>query len=287
MKFRSEVVDLVDGVLAEFDRFDLNLDAEKRQNSDSRYLQSHRHEYLRTVQDLLDHFGDRRNARIVEFGAFFGVVSICLSRAGFHVTAADVPEYMEMPEQIERFRKEGIEVASVRLQDLLLDFPSESFDALILCEVLEHLNFNPVPLLKEFNRILRDGGLFYLSLPNGAQINNRLRVLRGGAVGISPAAHFEQLRPGSSTIIYGHWREYTAPEVRELLQGVDFDILRQYYFSLGECQPVTSLRRFLARRVYEAFPSLKENQTTMAIRARRCDLPLRIPDTVHSGIDRL
>lgn len=40
---------------------------------------------------------------MLELGAFFGVVSICLARLGYTVTAADMPEFMELPEQIERF----------------------------------------------------------------------------------------------------------------------------------------------------------------------------------------
>ena len=51
-------------------------------------------------------------------------------------------------------------VAGVRLQDYVLNFEEGANNAVIMCEVLEHLNFNPFPLLKEINRILSVGGVF-------------------------------------------------------------------------------------------------------------------------------
>jgi hypothetical protein len=51
--------------------------------------------------------------------------------------------------------------------------------AIVMCEVLEHLNFNPLPLIKEINRVGKPNSLFYLSLPNQAYYRNRLKLLFG------------------------------------------------------------------------------------------------------------
>src|SRR5262249_43301374 len=130
------------------------------------YLRRHTPEYIRTIFDVTRFANANGTKKILEIGAFFGMVSICLAKLGFDVVAADIPEYMSMPEQKERFDRHGIRTASVRLQDYVLPFEDESFDAVIMCEVLEHLNFNPLPLLKEINRVGAANSLFYLSLPN-------------------------------------------------------------------------------------------------------------------------
>ncbi|MEL6792854.1 MAG: class I SAM-dependent methyltransferase [Pseudomonadota bacterium] len=298
MQFRPEIVKLVDEVIAEFGDYDLDIrdEADRKASADeaaskSNYLNAHRHEYLRTVQDLTDHFGDRKDVRVFEIGAFFGVVCICLARLGYDVTASDVPEYMSMPEQEARFAKEGIAVHQMRLQDYVFDQEDGAYDAVIMCEVLEHLNFNPLPLIKEINRILSPSGVFYVALPNAASIYNRISLLRGRMIGLSVEGFFDQLDPKSVMIINDHWREYTAPEVRYMLERMGFDIAKQYYFSLGECQAAAGaavgLRKKLARAFYKNFPQFKENQTTLAV--KRVDTPLRfrIPATVHPTLREL
>ena len=64
---------------------------------------------------------------------------------------------------------------------------------IIMCEVLEHLNFNPLPLLKEINRIGAPGSIFYVSMPNATSIYHRLAVVTGHAGGVQVSEFFEQL----------------------------------------------------------------------------------------------
>lgn len=269
--------------IQELGTFDLVVDdSEDAAAPPSTYLYRHQHEYIRTVSDILNHRPPEPGpVRVVELGAFFGTVCIALSSLGYQVTAADIPEYIEMPEQVERYSRFGVRTQGVRLQDFRLPFDDESFDVLIMCEVLEHLNFNPLPLLKEINRVLAPGGIFYLSLPNYANIRNRVKVIKGQAPGIGVPSFYEQLRPGAQTIVYGHWREYTAPEVRAMLEPLGFRIEQQYYFGLSELQQGGGIKKRLARAVYRRFPALKENQTTIAVREKRTDLTFRIPATVH------
>lgn len=53
----------------------------------------------------------------------------------------------------------------IKIQDATqLDFPDESFDRLIATHVLEHI-INPVAVLREWNRVVKKGGLISLVLP--------------------------------------------------------------------------------------------------------------------------
>jgi SAM-dependent methyltransferase len=283
----DRAIGAVDKAISELVNFDLVL-VENDHSPPSTYVQAHRHEYIRTVRDVLSVMpAEAGNTRVLEIGSFFGVVCMALKYLGYDVTASDVPEYIDMPEQAKRYSRHGIATAAVRLEDYILPFSDETFDVIIMCEVLEHLNFNPLPLLKEINRIGKPNSVFYLSLPNGANIYNRRAVAMGHGIGLTIEGFFEQINPRSSAIANGHWREYTGEEVRQLLEPLGFRIANQYYFSLGETQPAKSLRKKLARILYQRFPTFKENQTTIAIREKRTDIVFRIPATVHRTLKTL
>jgi SAM-dependent methyltransferase len=59
-----------------------------------------------------------------------------------------------------------------------LPLESDSFDAVVAGELLEHLRF-PRALVSEVRRVLRPGGTFVGSVPNAFRVQNRLRFLRG------------------------------------------------------------------------------------------------------------
>lgn len=282
-----DAVQAVDEAIAELANVDLAL-TEESAGAPSHYLREHRHEYVRTVRDIMKaRPASAGPVRVLEIGAFFGAVCIALSRVGYNVTAGDIPEYIEMPEQVARYGRHGIATAGIRLENFVLPFADESFDVVVMCEVLEHLNFNPLPLLKEINRILSPGGLFYLSLPNYARMKNRKAILRGGAAGITVDEFFAQLDPKNSLIANGHWREYTMPEVRAMLEPLGFRLQEHYYFSYGETLGSSSLKKRLGRWFYRTFPTLKENQTALAIKERRTDIVFDIPSTVHRELRTL
>jgi SAM-dependent methyltransferase len=277
----------VDKAISELIGFDLVV-VDEPPEEESDYVARHRHEYIRTVRDILKHRPPENGpVRVLEIGAFFGVVCMALADLGYAVTAADIPEYIELPAQVERFARHGIATRGVRLEDFILPFDDETFDVVVMCEVLEHLNFNPLPLLKEINRIGKPGSVFYLSLPNMASIYNRKALATGHSIGVGIDAFFKQLDGRSSEIANGHWREYTAPEIREMLEQLGYRIGDQYYFSLGETLPIRSMKSRVAQLIYARFPFFKENQTTIAFRDQRTQLRFRIPQTVHRTLHEL
>ena len=285
----------VDRAIAELADFDLKIAGAAEgmpsiamESGPASYVARHRHEYIRTVRDVLQFRPlTGRPVRVLELGAFFGVNCMALRGLGYDVTAADMPEFIENPMQVERYAQHGIATKGVRLEDFVMPFDDDAFDVIIMCEVLEHLNFNPLPLLKEINRIGSLHSIFYLSLPNAAQIRSRFKALRGKALGIPITEFFTQLDPRSSEIVNGHWREYTGPEIREILERLGYRIEKQYYFSLGETLPSSTLRRRAARAFYNSFPAFKENQTTIAVKEKRTDLKFRVPPTVHKSLREL
>jgi ubiquinone/menaquinone biosynthesis C-methylase UbiE len=45
------------------------------------------------------------------------------------------------------------------LRDYCLPFEDETFDVVVRCEVLEPLNFNPLPVIREINRVMKLHGV--------------------------------------------------------------------------------------------------------------------------------
>jgi len=224
--------------------------------------------YIRTVQDVITCFGGRFGATarppsgvsILEIGAFSGIVSTALRRLSFKVTAQDMELFMSDPVLRDHFRREGIETIASNLGSLAIVAPDSSFDMIVCCEVLEHLNFNPIPLLKEFGRVLKRDGLLYLATPNQANIVKRLLLLKGRSIH-DPVERLEwQLDPTKTFSIGLHWREYTASELEELLRMTGFTQLDHSYCHYNDRSKSATWRRALVTAMYRVFPSFLPGQ---------------------------
>ena len=94
-----------------------------------------------------------------------------------------------------------------------LPYPDDSFDTVLLCEVIEHLVRDPVFQLAEIARVLRPGGTFILTTPNVARATNRHRLAQRQGI----------YDPYSRYGLHGrHNREYTAEEILELTDAIGF-----------------------------------------------------------------
>ncbi|MCX6704299.1 MAG: class I SAM-dependent methyltransferase [Candidatus Woesebacteria bacterium] len=214
--------------------------------AEQRYLISHKQEYIRTIKDIVNYYVDSyfNHIKILEIGCFLGIISVALSRIGFRVTATDIKEYISCRNLQTLFQKNRVDYIESNLRDYQIPFSTEEFDAVIMCEVLEHLNFNPLPVIKEINRIMKTGGLFYVTLPNIARSVNVLNIgLYGKAIHDPIKDFFTQLNPKEGNKIVGlHWREYTAEEIKEMLEQMDFKLTCQVYEESGKLDNRTKFK---------------------------------------------
>ncbi|MDX2880012.1 class I SAM-dependent methyltransferase [Streptomyces ipomoeae] len=110
------------------------------------------------------------------------------------------------------------------LTDGGLPFRSDSADAVLFSEVIEHL-VDPDAALDEIHRVLRPGGHLMLSTPNLAAWYNRALLLAG----VQPVFSEVSLRgihgrPGTEVV--GHLRLYTARALREFVAASGFEVVR-------------------------------------------------------------
>jgi SAM-dependent methyltransferase len=212
--------------------------------------------YSRTVADVAS-LGTGFD--IIEFGCFTGIVAASLQQLGNHVIASDIDFVVSDPGNQEFLRSLGVAVVPHDLANTPLPFASNLFDLIIFTEVLEHLNFNPLPLLAEFHRILKPAGLVYLATPNLARISNRINMVRGRSF-MNPVEHlYWNLSPDTGMSVGLHWREGAKDELIELLSGSGFS-LQSHYYTLLSANRSRFPRRQLISLMYSLFPSLLPTQ---------------------------
>jgi len=102
-------------------------------------------------------------------------------------------------------------------------FPYEDgfFTTVLCCELVEHLFADPMHMMAEINRVLKMGGHLVLTTPNIAS----LRAVAGILQGFHPMLFPAYIRPRESGDVDArHNREYTAPEIKSLLEISGFDV---------------------------------------------------------------
>ncbi len=255
----TTTVALLDNLIASYRLEPIDLLGIGDGEGEFRYLQDAYTSYARTLNDIQEimHARKASKGRVLEIGSYLGVVSTALARRGYEVTAVDIPEFMQNKRLLKRYAQEGVRPLHCNLQYDGIPVDDQSFDLVIMCETLEHLNFNPLPVLTEINRVLNTNGILYLSLPNLASLVNRVKLLRGQSIHNPITDFVAQLATEANMIVGIHWREYAGSEIDELLQLCGFNIQRHYYFTHTRSHP-------LARLVYRFFHRLRPNQTVIA-----------------------
>lgn len=107
-----------------------------------------------------------------------------------------------------------------------LPFPDHTFDLVVCKDILEHL-LDPMLVLKEAIRVLRDDGAIIISVPNHFYWPMRLRLLLGkgiiwqGAISDHGAAYHEW--------DYMHIRFFTYKGFRKLLEAAGLEPVKFYW----------------------------------------------------------
>jgi SAM-dependent methyltransferase len=100
-------------------------------------------------------------------------------------------------------------------------YPDGHFQAVLCCELLEHLATDPMHMIAEINRILAPGGWLILSTPNIASLRSAHAVLHG----YHPGLFSSYIKPGpDGSVDPRHSREYAPREVALLSEAGGFQV---------------------------------------------------------------
>lgn len=149
---------------------------------DESYYTKHRLRFERTLQMVPP--AARHSAKALELGAtdFFQVALHHLYGYG-EVVGSQFSSHIEQ----KMYRKTVTVGAyagsnltiSVNLENELLPFPARHFDLVMCCEVLEHMDVDPMFMLCELNRVCAAGAALVLTTPNCCSARNFWKIAHG------------------------------------------------------------------------------------------------------------
>lgn len=161
------------------------------------------------------------SGRVLEIGAVpFFLSSVLYRRGKFDLELVDfsIPPVGESFTIFDQRIVDGNNVEEIKFSATAFDieaerFPydNEEFDGVIMCDVLQRLTRDPVAVLAEVHRLLKDGGWLLITTPNASYYGNLLKVWM--------ARNIYSAYSNRSSIDRDN-RQYTIPEFRDLFDDV-------------------------------------------------------------------
>lgn len=118
--------------------------------------------FERRLRRLLEELPCNKDAKILDFGGGSGLFSLELQKRGYsNLHLFDLSDV-----QCEQAKEKGLENVYCGDEDYVATrFPVKSFDFVLMCDVIEHVE-NPVEVLRKIGKILKPNGKLFLSYPN-------------------------------------------------------------------------------------------------------------------------
>lgn len=160
--------------------------------TDEVYLARHYPRFVSTLNEFCSTWKGERGNKVLDVGAHWLHQSALWRKAGFEVSALDLPTTLEMLDVQSLAHEMDITLIScpdLQAADAFDSIPDSSINVILFTEIIEHLTFNPIRFWKQIHRILAPGGRLIITTPNYYAWNGRtwglVRFLRGLGGGIS------------------------------------------------------------------------------------------------------
>jgi SAM-dependent methyltransferase len=210
-----------------------------------------------------------RDKKILEIGPFFAYTPFILREQGneVHVVEGDDPAVYPLKPL---YQARGIEFKTCEFSQSFgspeakrhrFPFDDNQFDVVSCWETMEHFNFNPVGFVRDLHRILKPGGRAYITVPNIAKLENRVKLLLGKGVGTTVDSYIQFYNYEGGVAFLGfHWREYVLAELTGLFLSQKFSIISAGHlltFQNYDRQSLSKkIKRLAGRTVFQIFPSV-------------------------------
>lgn len=118
-------------------------------------------------------------------------------------------------------KKRGLKVKFVDIENSKLPYPPNSFDIIILADVIEHV-FDTDFLISNCHAVLKPKGKIIITTPNLASLARRVMLL----LGISPYIEYSLFLDCNGLPPVGHIRYFTISTLKKLLLANGFRIVK-------------------------------------------------------------
>jgi SAM-dependent methyltransferase len=182
------------------------------------YHKVHERRHARTLQVLLEKF---TAGTLLELGTS-DVIPIALSRLApkieMSVTNFDASQLIDGKITLSAGDDYvTVPAYSLDLESEPLPINDGTLDAVLCCEVVEHMDVDPMYMLAEVNRVLKKDGYLFLTTPNATSTQGIWKILRN----IEPY-FFMQYHADRSP--YRHNYEYSVWSLTKLLDAAGFKV---------------------------------------------------------------
>ena len=141
---------------------------------------------------------------VLDVGCGTGMLAGLLTEAGYKVVGIDLSDVA-----VQKCRARGIEAYQQDLAETL-QFSDNTFDCILMSEVIEHL-VDPIQVLKELRRVLKINGVMVITTPNSSFITRRFRYLIG--------------KSSTETQNFSHLRFFSADFLKRVVTSAGFNVV--------------------------------------------------------------
>jgi SAM-dependent methyltransferase len=199
-----------------------------RSDGKADYFRLHRFRYASILAALLP-----PPSHVLEVGVTPGQCTRLLDAVGYRVSGVD----LEPDRRQELWEQIKADVRQTDLEQEAIPFPDNCFDQVIFSEVIEHLVYSPLPVLRELRRVLLPGGRLIITTPNDLYFKSRLRTLLRVLSWQSLATPQEfqhQMQLEGKARYTTHSRTYTMDELCWLVEQTGLQVTQRRYEAAWE-----------------------------------------------------
>lgn len=212
------------------------------------------------VKELNKHLDSFKGKRLLDIGCGPMSKTAIFQLLGCHCYGVDDlsdPWHLEGTniQKIKNFAAQiGINFYKQKDGDYSIPFDESSFDLVTSLSVIEHLHESPREMLNSMGKMVREGGLIVIKMPNSVNFRKRLSVLRG-KTNYPPVNQFYD----SDGTWRGHVREYTLQEIIYICKRSGFKVLSATTFEHLAHEKLVSPLREIYLMICNLIPTLRSS----------------------------
>ncbi len=182
------------------------------------YYQIHCVRYEKTLRHIVHNLNSNQDT-ILDIGCYPTFLFDALQQQGMNVIG--------ISSNHEPIKTKNIINLNIETDEL--PFAENSFDLILMFEVIEHILFHPRNILLKFKKILKPGGKLLISTPNAVHIKHRLQAVLGHSTTFS--IDDSPLLPNWENLYFRHNKEFTGIELKKVVADAGFTDIKIEYFN--------------------------------------------------------